>query len=1393
VSEQLYGHRIYWSLTGAANSWVVAGNATLPATAGSTSNVVFTLSLTNWEAGATLYLVWADDNGNNGFGTADGDYTMDDISFTPTLAAPPLVVSMSEPGNGASFQAPVDIQLAATVVAGEGSPAPSNVQFYANSTLVGAKATAPYTASWSNAVAGIYQLRAVARNSYGSYTSAPVAVTVTNLWAGTYTLLNTEQLWKYLDDGSDPGPGWVGPGYNDSGWLVGEQVLGYGDSPAETTVRSNRTDGSRILSTYFRVAFPVDNPAAFSYLTATLTRNDGAVVYLNGTEVLRNNLPAGPVDAQTLALTNAPAAGEVIAVNWPASFFLAGTNVVAVEMHLSDPTNNDMRFGLMLDAIVTNAPPSVSVLSPPDGVIYILAAPTNLPIVVVANDVDGTVAKVEFFLSGEKLGEATNAPYSLVWSNAFRNGTYYLTAVATDHLGLSTTSAPVSVTLICNVPPSVSLTNPANNTLLYGPTNLLLETVVVESGGLVTNVAFYAGVTKLGDVTRSPYSLAWSNVALGYYQLRAVATDNGGLSSTSAVVNISVLNPVVTLTSPLSGSRFVAPVNIDVAAQASGGAITNVGLYVNGGKLATDADPPYAWTLNNPPLGNYILTAVALDSGGGPNTSAPVNIAVVANIAPVVSLAVATNRVVAPANVQLIATASDADGSVVKVEFYQGLTKLGEDTASPYAFTWTNPPVGNYALYAVVTDNLGGTNRSADLAVTVANANVTRGPYLQMGTPTSMIVRWRTDASTDSRVRYGRSADQLDFYVDDETETTEHIVTLTGLQADTLYYYTIGNSAVELARGADYSLVTAPTGAKPTRVWVIGDAGTTPYGTTQAANQRAVRDAYYAYAGARRTDVWLQLGDNAYPAGTDAQFQQAVFDVYPTLLRQTVTWPTIGNHETDQAHTIANFPQLDNFSLPASGEAGGVASGTERYYSFEYGNIHFVCLDSMTSDRSSNGVMCAWLQEDLAANTKEWVIAYWHHPPYTKGSHNSDNTGSDYELVEMRQNVVPILESYGVDLVLSGHSHSYERSYLMNGHYGMSTTFSWTNQVDAGSGRPGGTGPYLKDPNSPFGNRGVVYAVAGSSGQTSGGNLNHPAMFVAWNQLGSMVLDINGSRLDAIFLRDNRTTNDSFTILKGASQAAPPAAPAGLVAVSNAPDAVRLSWANNATNEVSYSLEVSVNGADFSEVAAVGANLTSYTNTGLSLVSNAYYYRLRAWNNAGSSAYSTLAGVTPSGPLAIDRQPADTTVPEGGTASLFVLARGSGTLNYKWYRGAILLSGQTNSALTLSNVQSTDAGYYAVVISNGGTPITSTAALLAVTGGAVPPEVVGQPQLTNGTFVTAFQGSPGLTYTIQSKNTLEGTWQNLTNITVPPGGIISLQERVSGLPQRFYRAVYPAR
>jgi hypothetical protein len=261
--------------------------------------------------------------------------------------------------------------------------------------------------------------------------------------------------------------------------------------------------------------------------------------------------------------------------------------------------------------------------------------------------------------------------------------------------------------------------------------------------------------------------------------------------------------------------------------------------------------------------------------------------------------------------------------------------------------------------------------------------------------------------------------------------------------------------------------------------------------------------------------------------------------------------------------------------------------------------------------------MLVWLTNDLASTTQRWIIAYWHAPPYTKGTHDSDgNYVLDLPSGAMRSNALPVLEAHGVDLVLSGHSHVYERTWPLYGHYGPSSFFSVTNKLDAGDGREDGTGPYRKGEGAP----GTIYVTA-ALGCNPGTHLYspwpHPAHYLALDvassanevtNSGSLVIDVASNRLDFKFITGTGATNDWFTLLKS--------------------------------------------------------------------------------------------------PL-------------------------------------------------------------------------------------LPPVVVVPAQVVNGVFTVGFQGSPGLTYSVLQKDSLEAGWVWRTNLTAPADRIIQFQENITASPQRFYRAVFP--
>ena len=425
-------------------------------------------------------------------------------------------------------------------------------------------------------------------------------------------------------------------------------------------------------------------------------------------------------------------------------------------------------------------------------------------------------------------------------------------------------------------------------------------------------------------------------------------------------------------------------------------------------------------------------------------------------------------------------------------------------------------------------------------AAGTSKAALVRGPYLNLATQNSIIIRYRTNIATNSEVNYGTNAQSLNRSVVDTTKTTEHIVKLTGLSVNTKYYYSIGSTTQTLQGDINNYFKTMPIvgSTQKVRILAMGDMG------NNSTNEISVRNAYLNYTGNAFTDIWMLLGDNAYNSGLDSEYQTKFFNIYQgNISKNHVLWPVPGNHDYANSSTRQadhKIPYYNIFSLPTKGEAGGLASNTKAYYSYNYGNIHFVALDSYGWETASSrlydttGPQVTWLKQDLAANKQLWTIVAFHHPPYTKGSHNSD---TEMELINLRQRLVRILERYKVDLVLNGHSHDYERSYLINGHYGLESTFSLaTHALSSSSAKYNGSSnscPYIK--NSTDIRNGIVFAVVGSAGRLNGGSPGYPHNAMQYSDTtygGSLIIEIQQNRLDAKWACSDGVIRDNFTIMK---------------------------------------------------------------------------------------------------------------------------------------------------------------------------------------------------------------------------------------------------------------------
>jgi hypothetical protein len=272
-------------------------------------------------------------------------------------------VGLTTPVDGALLSAPKDVALTATASVTNGSI--RRIEFFAGNAKIGERTSNDsqlfFTSglTWSNAVEGRYTLRAIATDSAGrKATSAPVTISLQTQFVAPGS------QWKFLDDGSNQGTAWRAASFNDASWPSGAAQLGFGDGDEATIVRSNRLDGTLILTTYFRRRFVVTNAPAFTNFLLRVLRDDGAVVYLNGAEVFRNNMPAGTISFTTLASTSVPAADETsnfYATNVSPSRVVNGTNVFAVEVHQASTNSSDLSFDLEFIGLRPVAPPRVSI------------------------------------------------------------------------------------------------------------------------------------------------------------------------------------------------------------------------------------------------------------------------------------------------------------------------------------------------------------------------------------------------------------------------------------------------------------------------------------------------------------------------------------------------------------------------------------------------------------------------------------------------------------------------------------------------------------------------------------------------------------------------------------------------------------------------------------------------------------------------------------------------------------------------------------------------------------------------------------------------------------------------------------------------------------------------
>ncbi len=1099
-------------------------------------------------------------------------------------------------------------------------------------------------------------------------TGALWLISISALAQNTQTLIQTGAGWKYLVTSASPAAGWKGApeaGFSEAGWSIGASPLGYGGASetgngtgtcvnqcVSTSVPTCYTCTTREITTYFRKTINLTNAAGSFWLK--YQRDDGIVLYANGTEIKRENLPSGPIMHSTPASAGASDEELWTRVDLPAGLLRTGDNVIAAEIHQLSATNSDIRFNLELYQLTVTQPPSDTVFT--SGAIwkYLVTSANAVPAAAWKGDPGVSPA---FSESGWSIG-ASPLGYGGASETGNGTGTCVNQCVSTSVPTCYTCTTREITTYfrktinLTDVSSSFSLSYQRDDAIVIYINGTEVKRENLPSGAITHSTPASVGASDEELWTRVdvPAGLLRTGnnvIAVEIHQLSATNSDirfNMKLyrtSSTNRIVQRSPAPPDTVFTSGAPWTYLVTSASAVPAAE-------------------WKADPMLApayndanWSAGPSPLGY----GGASETGNGTGTC--VNQCVSTSVPTCYTCTTreittyfrkTINLTDVSRPFALIYQRDDGiviyiNGTEVKRENIQSGIITHSTPASAVASDeelWTRVDVpagllrtGNNVI-AVEIHQLSATNSDIRFNMKLwqydYNVRLERGPYLQRYSDDpnlaiapgkrSMTIRWSTNVAAGGEVIYRKKTPQgaspgstttvaaqappraYSVATSGAAQTLYDVsVTLTNLDADTPYSYTIQSGTPLQGDAMNYFRTAPPIGNagalnsvhKKTRMWVLGDFGkqVLPLGSAPDATQLKVRDGFNKYVqnqaandDEKYIDLWLWLGDNAYGWGLPEQYQNYVFDAYDgrkypnqQVMKQTPIFATPGNHDYHSGgpnpgdalvterhrkdHSLNHY--YDVVNNMTAGDSVGRHSRHEEYYSFDHDNIHFVSLDTYGYEKDQttvfpdNSAQITWLKEDLTRAQNDsrikWIIVFLHHPPYSMGSKNSN---TDAESMNVREKLVKgVFDNYKIDLVLSGHSHNYERSRPMRGHYLVDSTFdagmhnapAGNNGQSSGSyngtsGNPNaGSCFYYKSSTDPISKNHIVYVVNGSGGGTEAvrtfdpskpkdGFWPHRAMNTSLNESGSMYIEVDKDRLDAKFIDENGDVKDRFTIIK---------------------------------------------------------------------------------------------------------------------------------------------------------------------------------------------------------------------------------------------------------------------
>jgi len=717
------------------------------------------------------------------FGDATGSKSLlsaiDQIMKSGGNNAP--AVSITSPVNNASFTAGSSITINANASDSDGGV--SSVQFLYNGTPIATDATSPYSATWTPTAAGTYSLTAKATDNSGAVTtSSTVTITVNAVVAqGPY------------GGTARPIPGKIEAEQYD----LGGQGVAYNDLTTANEGGAFRTDavdveacsdaGTGYNIGYVRAGEWLEYTVNVTAGTYTL---DVRVAAMSAGNTFHFELDgkniSGPI---TVPNTGGWQNWHTVTVTTTA--LAAGNNkVLRVYMDGTDFNLNHFTF----TPVVTNKAPSVSIASPSNNASFTVGS--TITINANASDSDGSVSSVQFLYNGTPIATDATSPYSATWTPTAA-GTYSLTAKATDNSGAVTTSSTVTITVNAVVAqtPYGGSARPipgkieAEHYDLGGQGIAYNDLTSTNEGGSFRNDAvdveacsdagtgYNVGYVRAGEwleytvnVNAGTYKLdvrvaamsagntfhleldglnisgpitvpntgAWQNWQTVTVTTTSLTAGNNKvlrvyMDGTDFNLNYFTFSPVTTnkaptvsIASPANNSTFNSPASITFSANAtdSDGTVTKVEYFNGSQSIGSSSASPYNVAWNNVAAGTYTITAKATDNSNAVTSSSAITInvkTVVSNQPPAVSISSPANNASfnAPASITFSANATDVDGTITKVEYFNGSQSIGSSSNAGYNVTWNNVAAGTYIITAKATDNSNAVTTSSSITITV--------------------------------------------------------------------------------------------------------------------------------------------------------------------------------------------------------------------------------------------------------------------------------------------------------------------------------------------------------------------------------------------------------------------------------------------------------------------------------------------------------------------------------------------------------------------------------------------------------------------------------------------------------------------------------------------------